>query len=128
MSADRLRLASAVLVELAASLAQPSVATLYPGDDDLWVELDLHAPSLGLAGRLTLGAFVLFALAFELLLRLLKGGTTPRCALQVLGRLIATSIPVELVLGRVGLHNPSTELNSFPSASSWRARNLAIVA
>src|SRR6266566_82932 len=90
-----------MLIELTASLAQPSLAALGPGDDGLPVKLDLHLGSLCLAGRLGLRAPVLGAVTLELALGLCQGSTTPLAGPQVLGQLIATRIPVELVLGRV---------------------------
>ena len=54
-------------------------------------------PAVGLA------ALLLGALCLELLLRLLQSGLPPLAGPQVLGQLIATRIPVELILGRVYL-------------------------
>ena len=88
-----------MLIELVAGLTQPSLTTLSASHDDIRVKLDLHC---GLASSLALRAPALAHL-FELSLRLCQRGATPLAGAQVLGQLIATILPVELVLGRVDL-------------------------
>src|SRR5437899_389671 len=87
-----------MLLELAASLAQPALAALGPRHDPLLIKRELRLDRfLGLRRGQLLGgrsAQLLPSLAEELAASLGR--------LQLLGELITTRVPVQLILGLIG--------------------------
>ena len=96
---DRVRFLPALLLELAAGVAQPTLPALDARDDPLRVELELR---LGrrLALRLRLVADQLLAL--ELLLGVAEELAPALRRAQLLGQLITPRLAIQLVLGLVG--------------------------